>query len=90
MPSKINWIDRAHSKMAIILDKTCKNFVLINFSYLIAIKKNIKVINKTKKSDVTLYKEDDKLNFVVLELIITEVIAAGPARSGTARGYIAE
>jgi len=82
----MNWIESAAKIIAIILDKTNKIFLEINFSDLIIIKNKIQVIDKTRNKEKIC--EILYIKFPDVELLetITEVMAAGPASRGIARG----
>ena len=87
IPSKINCIERAQSKIAIILENTCNNLLFINFSYLIVIIKDRRVISITI-SKASICKRIILMFSYLMELdnTITEVMDAGPASKGTASG----
>ena len=80
IPSRINCIESAHKSIAIILENTCNNLPLINFSYLIVIIKEHKVTSITI-SNVRICKRIISMfsYLTVLDKTITEVIDAGPA-----------
>ena len=82
----MNWIERAAKIIAIILDNTCNSFFEINLSDLIIRRNNKQVINKTKNKEIMWVIVYKIFPDVALEETITEVIAAGPARRGIARG----
>ena len=86
----MNCTERAANKIPIILDNTCNSFFDINFSYFIINKNNKQVINRTENKDIICEKDPIKLPKVVLDDTITEVIAAGPAKIGMAKGKIDE
>ena len=79
-------MERAAKIIAIILDNTCNNFFEINFSDFIIMRKSKHVINRTRNKDIMWVIVNKKLLWVSLEDTITEVIAAGPANNGIAKG----
>ena len=82
----MNWIERAVKTIAIILEKTCSNFLEI---YLSDFKNNMNnklVINNTVNKEAIWVREYKKLPALFLDDTITDVMAAGPANNGSANG----
>ena len=85
-PSKMNWIDKAASTTAIILENTCSNFLEIYFSDFKNKINNKLVINNTVNKEAMWVSEYKKFPLILLDETITDVIAAGPASKGIANG----
>ena len=82
----MNWIERAAKTIAIILEKTCNNFLEIYFSDFKNNMNNKLVINKTENKEAIWVTEYKKFPALLLDETITDVMAAGPANNGIANG----
>ena len=72
--------------MPIILEITSKIFLLKNFSDLTVIKKKPRVISNTNNMAMALYMLY-MYPWLMLEVTMTEVMDAGPANKGIAKGH---